>query len=232
MNIEFGGQRTAYTHGGREWTKCSFKPEYIEYLLGYKPKTIFEFGSNDGGDALKYKLAFPESEVYAFEASPRLFTALKQIEEYGVKAFNYAIYNYDGETCFFPTTNKACGNEVGGGSLLKVTESIKESIKTVVFADKPITVPCRTIASLCKEHNITNIDFMHVDVEGVPKEVIEGFGDIKPKVLFIELILTEFSHIGGSKGEEVKQMLADMNYEFIATNENDYLYKLKENTNV
>ena len=144
-----------------------------------------------------------------------------------MKTFNYAIYNYDGETTFFTTTNKACGNEVGGGSLLRVKESIKEKIDTVFFAEKPITVPCRRIDSLCKEHNITNIDFMHVDVEGVPKEVIEGFGDIRPKVLFIELILTEFSHIGGSKGEEVKQMLADMNYEFIATNGNDYLYKLR-----
>jgi len=228
MNIDFTGQPSTYTYDNQIWYGCSFKAEYISYLLGYKPKIIFEFGSNTGGDALKYKLGYPDSEVYAFEASPGLFKSTIRCKKYGVNCFNYAICNYDGKTSFYTTLNFDTDEEVSGGSLLQVKDNIKEEIKMVRFAKTPITVDCITIASFCKQHNITNIDFMHIDVEGVAKEVVEGFGDIRPKLIFMELILTEFSHIGGSKRTEVEEMLFNMGYEFLATNDNDCLYKLKE----
>ena len=55
-----------------------------------------------------------------------------------------------------------------------------------------------------------------------------SLSQIRPKLIFVELILTEFSHIGGSKSKEVEEMLFNMGYEFLATNGNDNLYKLKE----
>ena len=228
MKIDFTEQPKYFTYDNEAWYASSFKPEYISYILNYEPNVIFEFGSFNGGDALKYKLGFPKSEVYTFEASPTLFKSASRTKKYGVKCFNYAISNYDGNTSFYKSLNLTTDEEVGGGSLLKVTDEIKRNTSTGIFSEKPDTIKCITISTFCKQHNITNIDFMHIDVEGVSKEVIEGFGTIRPKLIFVELILTEFSHIGGSKSKEVEEMLFNMGYEFLATNGNDNLYKLKE----
>ena len=200
--------------------------EAVSRLLGYTPKVIFEFGTFNGEDARLYKNTYPTCKVLAFEASPSLFEKIEKTE--GIEYFNNAILNYDGDTTFYKVFSKNEGKEeFPNGGVLKVTDEVIERITCLEFNTNSVTVPCKRIDTICKEQSISEIDFAHIDVEGVSKEVIEGFGNFKPKLIFVELFLTEESHIGGSKGKEVCQILEDMGYSFIDTNGNDVVYQLK-----
>ena len=211
-----------------EYQKGVLAPSEIESIIGYSPKTIMEFGSFDGGDGLRYKCQYPEATVYSLEADPDLFKKTQQVEKYGIHVFHAAVTNYVGEIEFNRTIHPTKGIPVGGGSILIPTLEIQEKYKEIInYSHKSVTVPCTTIEYFCKQNNITNIDFMHIDVEGAAKQVIEGFGSIRPVGLFIELILTEFSHIGGSKRTEVEKILFDLGYIFIDSNGNDCIYKLR-----
>ena len=59
-----------------------------------------------------------------------------------------------------------------------------------VINDHEINVPVVTLDSYCKEENITEIDFIKIDVEGFEKEVFDGAPNIlckiKPKFIQME----------------------------------------------
>ena len=75
---------------------AEFNPmDYLEV----PPKIIFEFGSFDGGDAIRYALMFPECMVYSFEPDPILFAKLPTHER--VRFFNYAGSDFNGTANFY-----------------------------------------------------------------------------------------------------------------------------------
>ena len=58
-----------YTIDGVKLYKSDFNTEWVDKYLKTEPKTIIEFGSYDGGDAVYYKQTYPNARVIALEAS-------------------------------------------------------------------------------------------------------------------------------------------------------------------
>ena len=52
-------------------------------------------------------------------------------------------------------------------------------------------VPCRTLTDICRRHEVNDIHFLKIDIEGCEKEAIEGidFSIIRPWILLIEATL-------------------------------------------
>jgi FkbM family methyltransferase len=195
-----------------------FNLKWFELFLKEEPKVIFDFGSFDGGDSLYYKLFLPNCDIYSIEAVPELYEKQKHLEQYGIKIFNYAIYNKTGEIEFYPFFNneKKCG---ASGSILKVKESLSKNF------GKKIKVRAITIEDFCYIYNIENIDYMHIDVEGVTREVFEGIGNIRPKMLWIEIHNVISRYYGATTVKQLHEILIDkLKYELKFKGSSNSLY--------
>lgn len=55
---------------------------------------------------------------------------------------------------------------------------------------RTIRLPMRSLRSLAKEHNISSVDFLKIDVEGAEADVLDGLNlqELRPRVLVIEAI--------------------------------------------
>src|ERR1017187_5671711 len=85
--------------------EVEIKEELFRYFSTDKVINIFDIGSCEGEDSIKYSLMFPNSKVYSFEPLKSNFEkAKKNIENYQLKniyLFNEALSNKVGETDFY-----------------------------------------------------------------------------------------------------------------------------------
>ncbi len=115
-------------------------------------KVVFDVGARDDVDYLILK---PDIVLHAFEPEPEFFKALQE--------------NIKHKTCFL--NNFACGNKEitlkydQGGQ--RVLEELKEGPDVQV----------KRLDKYIDDNNVTQIDFLKIDVEGYETKVIEGLGD-------------------------------------------------------
>jgi len=73
--------------------------------------------------------------------------------------------------------------------------------------EKIIKVPCYTLDTLIKKHNITQIDYLKIDVEGLEKDILNSYSfAIKPTFIKCEHIHWK------EKKEEVFEKLKNLGY--------------------
>ena len=109
-------------------------------------------------------------QVVSIEAHPRTYRCLvKTIAASGLKnvrALQCAVMDRDGEITIADTDDHlANGIGVGSGG--------------------GVTVPARSVASLCHEMGIDTIDFLKMNIEGAERDAVLGFGDIKIRHMVI-----------------------------------------------
>ena len=162
-----------------------FSIDLIKQVCG-NVNNVVEFGSYDAGDGIRYKYYFPNSNVYSIEASPACYHKIKPLEKYGLKIFNYAVTNKNGEIDFHGTYDDVLDNYAPCGAIERDLVSTDAGSKTLRILP-PIKVPCITLETFCKNQGIEYIDLLHVDVEGHDLQAIEGMGKIRAKIIFIEV---------------------------------------------
>lgn len=142
-----------------------------KYIDRYQKINIFEIGSRDGKDARKLSSLYPNSTVYAFEASPLEYQ--NHIEENSnINWINLAIYDREEELEF----------NIKG--YLSGVHSFRN--KTNLGGTK-IKVLAKRMDNFCKENNIVSIDIVKLDVEGCSYEVLKSFGEFLPNVMAFHL---------------------------------------------
>src|SRR5262249_51991851 len=77
-------------------------------------------------------------------------------------------------------------HEIAGTGLSTTIESFANRAQG--FPRNTITVPCRTLSSICSEHVHNDIHFLKIDVEGAEQSVLEGcnFHRFRPWVVVVE----------------------------------------------
>lgn len=213
-----------FNFNGERFYHCGFVLDWFQKYLNREPKTILEFGSFDCGDALRYKNNFKNCDVYSIEADPDIYKNVKKYEKYDIKIFNYAITNYTGETDFYISRQKIDNSLAPCGSILKATDRAKTYVDHILFSNEPIKIPCITIEDFCKKLKKEEIDLVHIDVEGSGKEVLEGFGKIKPKLIYIEIENVEKNYEGASNLEDINNILFGRGYKLEIKTACDNLY--------
>ncbi|MBR8838293.1 MAG: FkbM family methyltransferase [Stigonema ocellatum SAG 48.90 = DSM 106950] len=163
---------------------------------------ILDIGSCEGEDSIKYSRIFPLARIYAVEPLPNNFPILlANLEKYGVtnvKALPIALSDEVGKASFYVssghpehlrnTSDWDYGNK--SSSLLPPDET--EKYYPWLKFNEVITVDTDTLENVCREHGITTIDFIHMDVQGAELKVLHGAGslikDIKAIWLEVEAV--------------------------------------------
>ena len=170
---------------------------FLECIKNFNPKwtVAFDIGANEG--IVSCFLAKYSEYVHSFEPSK---TAIRNFEKNitvndfaNVKLNKVAVGDKDGESLLFD-----CGLEQSGhNSLIKHEKDvIKDQYK----------VPVITISSYCNQHNISKIDFMKIDVEGMEMAVFNGMRDMIGNRQ-IEMICFEISGEIVEDWEDEKEIL-------------------------
>jgi FkbM family methyltransferase len=151
--------------------------------------TIFDVGSCEGEDAIRYAHMFPNALVYAFEPLPQnLLRMEKQVALFNLADRIFvqpvAISDAVGESQFYVSsgtppelansTEWDYGNK--SSSLLEPDEVL--TYYPWLLFNQTIVVKTNTIKRFCSAHNIRTIDLMHIDVQGAELNVLTGAKDI------------------------------------------------------
>jgi FkbM family methyltransferase len=162
--------------------------------------TIFEIGSCDGQDAIKYAQAFPNSRIFAFEPVPanykKILENILASKTTNVDAFQMALSKETGETEMYISaaadqTNAEADDKGNKSSSLLAPDKHLEVFPWCKF-DETIKVKTDTIRNFCEARKIENIDFIHLDVQGAELMVLEGAGSFLQNIKSIWL---EVEHI-------------------------------------
>ena len=148
-----------------------------------KTPTIIEAGVCDGLDTNFFATSFPEGKIYGFEPIPGLFHQALELN----KAHSNVMLNQLalGEI----TENKKIyvsdrfGKDWGSSSILKPKEHLNYH-KEISFNSK-IEVSIVNLDEWCELNNITQVDLMWLDLQGMEPSVIKSSPNIISKTKFI-----------------------------------------------
>jgi len=163
---------------------------------------IFDVGSCDGLDSVKYASCFPGSTVYSFEPILANYEMIKaNLADLGitnVKPYRLALSDKIGEVDIHKSSaeltespddpNWNVGNK---SSSMLAPKEVLNIYQWCKFSESE-TVPVDTLRSFCQDNQIEEISFMHLDVQGAELMVIDGAGDFLKN---IHLIWMEVSYV-------------------------------------
>lgn len=198
-----------------EW-EYSFQNERLHHSIFNldwieDPEIIFDVGAWDFGDSIRFKNRFPDAEVYSFELMQENYNRFSPLaESIGIKTYNLGVSDEDGEARYYRSYHSHGDN--AQSSLLEPSPLYKEKYGDMVRHEEAEDIAkCMTISSFCLQNKISNIDVLHIDVEGAEGKVLDGLGDLRPTLIFAEFLID-----GGWKGqqsfEEILDNLYDIGY--------------------
>jgi len=176
--------------------------DLLKYFNANDEITIFDIGSCEGEDSIRYSKTFPKSKIYSFEPLENNFEKLKNnLKNYNIEnvtCFQEALSDKKGFTHFFvssghpeylPKTDKwNYGNK--SSSLFEPKNHQPNWMKF----DKKENIKTNTLLDFCKENGLEKIDFIHMDVQGAELLVLKGAGDYINNIstIWLEVSLVEF----------------------------------------
>jgi FkbM family methyltransferase len=215
---------------------------HMKYLLKYFNKEdkiiIFDIGACEGEDSIRYSKIFPNSKIYAFEPLPDNIAKIEAnfsiFPSENIEVIPSALSNSIGEATFYVSSGTPEGKENDdwdygnkSSSLLQPADVTK--VHNWLKFEKEITVKTQTLNYFTKQQNIKQIDFVHMDVQGAEKMILEGGNHVLKniKAIWLEVGKIEF-YKGQVLQNEIEYILNRYNFrlEFDATDSNagDQLY--------
>lgn len=175
----------AYEIEGHILHSSGFNLTWFDYF-GIVPKLIVDVGAFDFGDSIRFKKRFPAANVFAYELDEDNYSKhSKYAQDCGVITNNIAICDenkiVDG---YWKAINKG-HHENAQGSLLEPTQSYKNDYPYITheYTDKHV-VGAR-LDSLFED----TIDLLHEDTEGGELKVLNGLGELRPKLIWVEYLV-------------------------------------------
>lgn len=212
-HTHINGQEVKLSHSG-------FNTKWLKQL-GINPKVVLELGSFDGGDTLRFARAFPSARIITVEADPvRVKVVRANLSSTHVEVVNNAVCSENGPVPWF--ISKIGGEVDGQGSLYQHSQVYKEKFPQVEQSAAPVTVDGLRLDSLCQQNDIHHVDFMHMDIEGAEYGALSSMGNLRPKLIFMEMLPNYFEHVQGSA--DIEALLTDRGYTLVARLSQDRLY--------
>jgi FkbM family methyltransferase len=179
-------------------------------------KVVFDIGACEGEDSIRYARLFPAARIYAFEPrTDNCERARSNFKKYGVSSVTLeqiALSDQDGTADFYYSEgqpdNVPSGENWNFGnkssSLLAPGEEIKKHHSWLKFRE-PVKVQTNTLASYTAEKKISQIDLVHLDVQGAELMVLKGAGE---KIKDIRLIWLEVESVALYRKQALKGEIA------------------------
>ena len=163
------------------------KAELLKVFDRSDPLVIFDIGSCEGEDAIRYSSLFPESTIYAFEP---LLSNIKMIRK-NIKNYNApnvqvvmeALGCSIGKSKFYisdgaPPGLKNDDNWNYGNKSSSLFEPNLKVMPNWLEFNKFIDVQVNTVNNFCSINSIDRIDFIHLDVQGAELDVLNGASNV------------------------------------------------------
>ncbi len=151
----------------------------IQHIVPAAEPVIFDVGAHYGESVAFLKPLFPKAHIYSFEPDPDSFSVLSAAAVERVSYFNLAFSDADGTASFY--RNRISHTN----SLLKVNLNSRDSIGIVnATAEKStqyfenfneeVKVATVRLDSFARQHSISQIDLLKIDVQGAECKVLLG----------------------------------------------------------
>lgn len=197
----------------------TMRRELLRWFSREAPLTIFDIGSCEGEDTIRYSRLFPNARIFAVEPLPSNVDKLRaNLDRFGVsraRVIPLALSDATGSAIFHVSSGQPSADVSDWGmssSLLEPTENIKAAWAWLKF-QKTIEVPTDTLANLARREAVDEIDYVHMDVQGAELKVLEGAGDLacRIKAIWLEVSTVEY-YKGQPLKHDVERWLADRQF--------------------
>ena len=208
-----GGESIELSHSG-------FNVKWMQQL-GIEAKTIVELGAYDGGDALRFSKQLPNCRVVTVEADPvRVKTVRHHLRDTHAQVIHAAVCDTDGPVDWFASSVN--GEMNAQGSMYQHSDHYREKFPFVEQEATATSVNGIRFENMCAEHDIAEIDFLHMDIEGAEYVALNSIGSIRPKLIFLEMLNDYF--VDSANVKQLEDLLIEFDYKLVAKLSQDRLY--------
>jgi FkbM family methyltransferase len=186
------------------------KQEVLDIAKQFLPENpiILDAGAFDGTDTVAMAKMWPNSTLYAFEPVPQIYGWLTNNTKScsNIYCFSVALSNKVGVQKFFLSEDpNNPGINSQSGSLLAPKEHLNYS--HIEFKNETI-VPIITIDRWAQENNVSRIDMMWLDLQGMELDVLKASPDILStvRVIYTEVEFVE-AYAGQGMYEDIRAFL-------------------------
>ena len=217
-------------HHGVKFLHSSFLKEWADLYLG-EVNTVFDIGAFEGGDSLRFTSWYPKATIYSFEATKNNFNIINKKlgdKHPNIKVINKAMSSTNGIITLhqldFPFP-EITSDTLVMGSIYTATEKQLSNHGQKQITD--IQVESVTFDTFCEENGITEVDIMHIDIEGATFNVCMGMNKILPKMIFTEKENNKLFNKDEGGDTELIKLLCSKGYKLVKVLNNDFLFVLK-----
>ncbi len=153
---------------------------------------IFDIGSCEGEDTVRYARLFPRARLFSFESLPTNQDLIRRnLTRYAVtnaEVVPLALADRAGEAVFHVSSGRPSDEfagkdwNYGNKSSSLLPPAGKEAMYGWIEFKEAITVPTDTLDRFCQSRELTRIDFIHMDVQGAERLVLAGAAAMLPRV--------------------------------------------------
>lgn len=167
--------------------KLEIQEKVISKIFNTKNNaTFFDIGACEGLSSKRYLSLFQNASCYAFEPVPENFAKILENKTLykltNLNAFQLGLSSKKGTATFYVSSGKPPNKEnptdnssgFGNKSSSLYKPSKTKEIHTWLKFNNTITIQTDTLENFCKAHQITTIDFIHLDVQGAELMVLQG----------------------------------------------------------
>ena len=186
-----GGSSTVPTVDGYIASPTPIEGYLRELFPKLDARTIFDIGSCEGEDAIRYSNLFPLATVYAFEPVPDnvrlLHGNIERWAKSNIKVREVALSDQPGSAVLHVSSGRPPGAPISDWDYGNKSSSLLPPDKHLdvhpwVSFEQTINVHTDTIARILETEGLDRIDFVHLDVQGAELKVLAGAGPFLKRI--------------------------------------------------
>ena len=195
----------------------AFRFEWVEQYLGHDPKVIMDAGCYDCTDSIAFKEQYPDARVIAFEGCPDNYRRILMqglAEAAGVEAWHFAVCDHENGVDFNSNSDTNQNGHFGQtGSILPFSQKLIDTWPSITVKP-PRKVASVRLDSFCARWGIEGIDLLHMDVQGAEYFALLGLGEMRPKMIYLEIDETAETgrYVGAVPEDQIKGWFLESGY--------------------
>ena len=174
---------------------------------------ILDAGAHIGLAAMRYRELFPRAKIHCFEPFPESYAALK--DAVGalspIEIHNVALAAAEGQAEFSVNRNSATNSLLASDDGAEIYWR-SDAPKTT----GTLTVPTKTLDGFAREHSVSRIDILKMDVQGGEYDVLKGASELLNRqaigLIYMELI-TAPTYVGQHRIRDYLELFDAVGYE-------------------